>query len=170
MTWPTPYESAVERQIRLAQEQGKFDDLPGKGKPLPGLDREYDEDWWVRAWVEREGVSREMLLPPALQLRKEIERLPETLRGIGTEAEVRDAVRGLNRRIAEHLVAPHGPRVPVAPVDVDAAVDRWRHGAAARTPPPGTSARPDDAAAERPSGPFRRWRNKKGGTGRQTAG
>jgi hypothetical protein len=39
------HETVVERQIRLAQERGDFDDLPGRGKPLPGLD---GPPWWRR--------------------------------------------------------------------------------------------------------------------------
>ncbi|MBL8926482.1 MAG: DUF1992 domain-containing protein, partial [Pseudonocardia sp.] len=39
------HETFVERQIRLAQERGEFDDLPGNGKPLPGLDGPDDENW-----------------------------------------------------------------------------------------------------------------------------
>ena len=31
---PRDWESAIDQQIREAQEQGKFDNLPGKGKPL----------------------------------------------------------------------------------------------------------------------------------------
>jgi len=31
---PVIYESAVEKQIREAQERGDFDNLPGRGKPL----------------------------------------------------------------------------------------------------------------------------------------
>jgi DnaJ family protein C protein 28 len=31
---PKNWESAVDQQIREAQEQGKFDNLPGQGKPL----------------------------------------------------------------------------------------------------------------------------------------
>jgi DnaJ family protein C protein 28 len=31
---PRDWESLIDQQIREAQEQGKFDDLPGQGKPL----------------------------------------------------------------------------------------------------------------------------------------
>jgi hypothetical protein len=62
-----PFGSWVERQIREAQERGEFDDLPGAGKPLPGLTRDYDEMWWLRQLAEREHVST---LPPMLALRK----------------------------------------------------------------------------------------------------
>jgi hypothetical protein len=120
-----PYESVVDRQIRQAAERGAFDDLPGAGKPLPGLDEPDDGLWWVRGYLRREGLSTDALLPPSVQLRKEIDRLPETLRPLPTEQAVRDAVRELNLRIVEFLRAPTGPRVRVGPVDVDAAVRRW---------------------------------------------
>jgi hypothetical protein len=32
-----PYESWVDRQIREAIERGEFDNLPGQGKPIKGL-------------------------------------------------------------------------------------------------------------------------------------
>jgi predicted flavoprotein YhiN len=38
----------IDRQIREARERGEFDNLPGTGKPLPDLDKPYDENWWVR--------------------------------------------------------------------------------------------------------------------------
>src|SRR5262249_62272694 len=41
----TSWETWIEAQIRVAMEQGAFDNLPGAGKPLPNLDQ--DPDWWV---------------------------------------------------------------------------------------------------------------------------
>jgi hypothetical protein len=120
------HETVVERQIRLAQERGDFDDLPGRGKPLPGLDGPDDEHWWVKGYLRREGLSTEPLLPTPLQLRREAERLPATVADLPSEQAVRDVARDLNRRIASWLRAPVGPAVPVAPVDVDAVVARWR--------------------------------------------
>ena len=62
------FESWVDKQIREAEQRGDFSQLPGFGKPLPGIDRPYDETWWIKAKMQREGVS---MLPPALALRKE---------------------------------------------------------------------------------------------------
>ena len=42
----TSWESWIEAQIRVAMEQGAFDNLPGAGKPLPNLDQ-YDPLWWA---------------------------------------------------------------------------------------------------------------------------
>jgi hypothetical protein len=128
------YESTIDEQIRKAEERGAFADLPGKGKPLPGIDAPYDENWWIKSWVEREGMPSDALLPTPLQLRKEAERLPEEVRDLPTEEAVRAAVSDLNRRIAEWLRAPSGPAIPVRRVDPDAIVRGWR--ASRSTPPP----------------------------------
>lgn len=152
------YESFVEKQIRLAQERGDFDDLPGKGKPLPQLEGPADELWWVRRYLEREGLSTEALLPPSVQLRKELDRLDETMRGLPDEAAVRAAVRELNLRIVEYLRYPTGPRAPVGKIDADAAVRRWRaHRTPTPVPPPVS---PTPAAAPRPARRRRWWRRR----------
>jgi len=120
------FESLIEQKIREAQERGDFDDLPGMGKPLPGWGTQDDELWWIRGYLQREGVSGEALLPTSLQLARQIERLPETVRDLPSEDAVREAVRELNERIAAYLRAPSGPHVPVRPVKVDEVVARWR--------------------------------------------
>jgi hypothetical protein len=150
-----PYESAVDRAIREAAERGAFENLPGKGKPLPHLDD--DELGWVRRWMDREGVPRDLLLPPSVQLRKEIDRLPETLAALGTEAAVREHVREVNLRVVEHLRFPSGPRVPVRPVDADAALERWRAG---RARPTATAPGPAPAAVDPPPGRRSWWRRR----------
>lgn len=47
------FEPLPERLIREAIEAGEFDNLPGKGKPLPGAGTKDDELWWVRDWLKR---------------------------------------------------------------------------------------------------------------------
>ncbi|MBO0872324.1 MAG: DUF1992 domain-containing protein [Pseudonocardia sp.] len=134
MTRWSRYESVVDQQIRMAQERGDFDDLPGKGKPLRGLDGPGDDLWWVREYVRREGLSTEALLPPSLQLRKEVERLPETVRSLPSESAVREIVADLNTRIASWMRTPSGPAVPLRPVVADEVVEQWRAGRPATTP------------------------------------
>ena len=87
-------ESWVERQIREAQERGEFDDLPGAGKPLPGVTGHYDEMWWVKEAVRREKLSA---LPPALALRKEADDLSAGITDARSETAVpRTAARPLH--------------------------------------------------------------------------
>ncbi|MCP2257435.1 protein of unknown function (DUF1992) [Streptoalloteichus tenebrarius] len=130
------FESWVERQIREATERGELDNLPGSGRPLPDANQPYDELWWVKKKVRQEGLPIDPLLPLPLRLRKEVERLPETLRDLSSEEAVRDTVRDLNERILAWLRSPTGPRVPLAPVNVEAAVRQWHDDRAARTPRP----------------------------------
>jgi hypothetical protein len=119
-----PFESWVERQIREAQERGEFDDLPGAGKPLPGLTGQYDEMWWVRQVVEREQIST---LPPMLALRREAEDLLDGLAGVPSEAEVRDLVKDYNARLAEAIRRPQdGPLFAIARrLDIDEVLAEW---------------------------------------------
>lgn len=122
--WDLTFETWIERQIRVAQDRGDFDDLPGYGKPIP--DHGDDELWWVKSYLAREGLSTEALLPPELQLRREIERLPITVGSAPSEKVVREIVADLNRRIADCLRFPSGVPVPVRKVDADEAVETWK--------------------------------------------
>jgi hypothetical protein len=117
------FETFVDRQIREARERGDFDDLPGKGKPLRGLD-ETDELWWVRRKLAEEGLS---YAPPSLVLRREAERALADALDAATEAgcrsiigAVNDQIRAANRRRLE------GPPLNLVPYDVDDVVTAWR--------------------------------------------
>lgn len=121
-----PFHSWVDRLVREAEERGEFADLPGLGKPLPGIDQPLDEDWWVRQKVRSEDLPSDAFLPPALQLRKEVAALPETVRHLPDEDAVRAAVRDVNARVAAYIRLPTGPVLPVAPADPDAVVAGWR--------------------------------------------
>lgn len=119
----------VDRQIRAAEERGEFDDLPGRGKPLPR--RSGDVMEWVAEKLRTENTDTKALLPPSLVLRKELEDLPERLAGVRSEAKVRELVTDLNARIKREILVPSGgPPLLVRPVDVEDAVARWREGRA----------------------------------------
>ena len=118
------YESWVDRQVREAQERGEFDDLPGAGRPIPGVAK-HDPNWWVKGLIEREKISAP--LPPGLALRREVEQLPTTLADVRDEALARELVEDLNRRILDlRRRPPEGLPVIVPVVDVEAALQRWR--------------------------------------------
>jgi hypothetical protein len=120
-----PYESWVDRQIREAIERGEFDNLPGRGRPIKGLNGRDDENWWVKAYLEREQLP--LPLPTSLALRKEVMALSETLADITDEESVRQIVRDLNRRIAgSHRIRVDGPPIVIGIVDVEQAVADWR--------------------------------------------
>ncbi|WP_280460601.1 DUF1992 domain-containing protein [Nocardia carnea] len=154
------FETWVDRKIREATERGEFQNLPGAGKPLPGAGSRYhDENAWLRDYLRREGVSGDVALPPSLQLRREVERLPETVRELTTEAQVRATVAELNRRIVDWLRVPTGPQVPVAPADVEEVVAGWRAADGPADGEPTTQPSVQEPQRDRASGagPRRPW-------------
>ncbi|WP_433208751.1 DUF1992 domain-containing protein [Nocardia sp. CA-107356] len=122
------FESWIDKQIREATERGEFDNLRGAGKPIPNS--AYDENWWLKNYLRGEGVRADGLLPPSLVLRRDIEELPELVRDMASEREVRETVSELNERIVDWLRMPHGPYVPVGPVSTEEVVAQWRGGRA----------------------------------------
>src|SRR5215213_7339520 len=118
------YESWVERQIREAIERGEFDNLPGAGRPIPGITGREDENWWIKSFLERQQLP--MPLPTTLALRRELADLQETLADVGDEATVRGIVRDLNRRIVAAHRTPDGPPLVLKLVNVEDAVAQWR--------------------------------------------
>ncbi|MFJ9848175.1 DUF1992 domain-containing protein [Streptomyces sp. NPDC101150] len=119
-----PFESWVDKQIREATERGEFAHLAGVGKPLPHLDRPYDELWWIKEKMHRENLS---CLPPSLVLRKEAEDALEKASHAPTEAALRRILTAVNERIREALRAPlEGPPLRLKPFDIDEAARNWR--------------------------------------------
>jgi hypothetical protein len=53
-------ELLADNRILQAVEEGKFDNLPGFGKPIPDVDEPYDPDWWIKKWAQREKLGREL--------------------------------------------------------------------------------------------------------------
>ena len=118
------FESLVERQIREAQERGEFENLPGAGKPLPDLDKPYDELWWVKNLIEREQLST---LPPALALKRDVERGLEQAFALRNEAGLRQAIKLLNLKICQANRAAHaGPATSLSTLEADEVVREWR--------------------------------------------
>jgi len=125
------FESWTDKQIREAEERGAFDNLPGRGKPLPSLNTPYDELWWVKSKMQREGLS---FLPPSLALRKEAEDAVDAVAAAATEAQVRRILAAINGKIEAALRRPlEGPPLNLVPFDVERTVAEWRqrHGTAA---------------------------------------
>ncbi|MGE0434501.1 MAG: DUF1992 domain-containing protein, partial [Planctomycetota bacterium] len=111
---------------READERGEFDNLPGKGTPIPDLDQPYDEQWWVRSWMKREGLQ---WLPDTLQLRLDVERDVGELKRLRSAAAVRDEVEKINERIRfGNRRAVNGPPSDLYVLDPDRVVADWEAG------------------------------------------
>ena len=124
----TSWESWIEAQIRVAQEQGAFDNLPGAGKPLPDRGPHYDPLWWVKQLAEREQVS---LMPPSLELMRKVEKELAILGTLPDEATVRRRITALNVEIGKlNATVVEGPPTRLAKLDVDQVVARWRRARA----------------------------------------
>jgi muconolactone delta-isomerase len=99
----------VEEHIRLAQERGDFDNLPGAGRPIESLERGYDPNWWARDFMERlraEDTERSRSAG--------LEGKLATVWGLTTETRVRAAVADLNAEAASDMF------------DADEVVATWR--------------------------------------------
>ncbi|MFL5425174.1 MAG: DUF1992 domain-containing protein [Myxococcales bacterium] len=118
-----PFESFVERQIREAREAGELTDLPGQGRPLPGLDDPPDEMWWVKEKMRREDLS---FVPDAIAVRRELEALLSAIPRL-PESEARQRLVALDARIRKlNATVTSGPPTTVAPLDVEALLARSR--------------------------------------------
>jgi hypothetical protein len=144
------FESWIDQQISEAMRRGDFDNLPGAGRPLPGAGGTDDDDWWVRGFLRREAPDVDALLPSSMLLRKQIDRLPEIVRGLRSEQEVRALVERLNTQVRQSWRTETGPQAPVRLVNVDRVVRQWRadRSAADETATDRTAA--DHIAAGRP--------------------
>src|SRR5215813_9486262 len=118
------WDSWIEELIHQARADGAFDELEGKGKPIPGLDAPYDPLWWVKKLLEREKLT---VLPQALEVRAKVERALDGLWRLRDEADVRQRVSALNAEIARaNRTTAEGPPTNLAPLDVDAVLAQWR--------------------------------------------
>lgn len=93
----------AERRIREAIQQGKLDNLPGKGKPLqledppPGVPREV---WLMMKLLKGAGVK-----PREVELLKEVHELKESIRNAKSEPERKKLVGELRRKEVEAIEA-----------------------------------------------------------------
>lgn len=121
---PLSYEALTEEQIQSAYADGQFDHLPGYGQPIANIDEPYDEDWWIKEKLKREQIS---LLPPSLEILRDVEKTLEQVMTLRTERAVRRELDALNLRIRDaNLRSVWGPPSTQLPIDVEEVVARWR--------------------------------------------
>jgi len=90
------FEIIAERKIREAIENGEFDDLPNKGRPV-----DLDEDEWVPQELRYAYriLKNSGHLPPELEIRKEITSLRDLIDTIDDDTERLRRLRELNFKI-----------------------------------------------------------------------
>jgi DnaJ homologue, subfamily C, member 28, conserved domain len=118
------WERWIDRQIREATERGEFDDLPGAGKPIPDLDKPFDEMWWVKRKLQSEGLTYR---PPSLALRKDAQDALEAASRARSEAEVQQIIENINERIREaNRKGIAGPPIMLRPFNIERVLKEWR--------------------------------------------
>jgi hypothetical protein len=118
------FDSWIEAQIERARARGDFEGLAGHGEPLRNLANARDPAWWGKQLLRREGLS---VLPPALEIRRKVEALRETLPLLRSEADVREAGALLNDEIRSlNSRSRGGPPTTQAPLDLEDLVADWR--------------------------------------------
>lgn len=118
------WETVIERQIREAQAEGRFDGVEGAGRPLPDVEAPYDPNWWAKRLIRRERLSD---LPPALAIRARVEHELDRLFALDSEDEVRRGLIALDAEVRKaNATVTRGPSTSVGPFDVETLVRRWR--------------------------------------------
>jgi hypothetical protein len=118
------WESYVDSVFRQAREAGEFDNLPGAGKPIPGLDEHYDENWWLKQYMAREELS---ISPDTLKFKAELTTELDALWELPGEDQVRRKLMQLNRQIIKLNSSPvEGPPLNVGVIDIEKTVRAWR--------------------------------------------
>jgi hypothetical protein len=117
------FEGWIERQIQEAQQSGRFDDLPGRGRPQHSDDAA-DPHWWTKQLLRREQVD---FLPPALELRRSVEKALAALPALRDERRVRALLERVDAEIRRaNATATSGPPTTQPPLDVEALVAAWK--------------------------------------------
>ena len=102
------WDQLIEKRIKTAQDQGKFDNLKGEGKPLPDDGSQPGERWAANHLLKQAGV-----LPDWLELRRQIhEERPAVVEAMREyqryAAQVSDQTpgdRAILRRLEENYIS-----------------------------------------------------------------
>ena len=90
------YEKIVEQRIREAVEKGEFDNLPGRGKPIPLEDDSHVPEDLRLAYKLLKNAD---CLPPELLEKKEILQMEDMLAAIPDEKERYKLIKKINFKI-----------------------------------------------------------------------
>ena len=113
------WESLVDRQIREAMEDGQFDDLPFRGRPIPLEDDALAGEWAMAFHMLRNAGAA----PPWIEADKDVRALLERRDRIFARAGAASPIaRSRYRRDLEQLVV--GINAAIARLNAEAPTDR----------------------------------------------
>jgi DnaJ homolog subfamily C member 28 len=134
----------TDDQIRRAMEEGQFEDLPGKGRPL-NLDEDpfEDPDWrlahhmlrssgYSLPWIEKrreieaglEEARRDLALAWERHQANQNHPGPAALRWEKAKTAFRDAIAEANKRIFNYNLEAPSMQLQMMPVDVEKEIRR----------------------------------------------
>ena len=122
----------AERRIEDAMREGKFDYLPGAGKPLDLEPMPAEESarltWWALRILRNNDVT-----PDEVRWRKALDSLKETLDRATNETTVIHLVAQINSLVYKvNTLGTNAMNIPVAPVSEELELQRFRERIAVR--------------------------------------
>lgn len=122
----------AEKRIEDAMQEGKFDNLPGAGKPIDLDDMPADEDarmaWWALRIMKNGDYT-----PDEIVWRKAVDHLKASLQKAKSEAEVGPLVGKVNELVRKlNTMGTNMIKGNLAPLDEAEELKRFRERAAGR--------------------------------------
>jgi Domain of unknown function (DUF1992) len=133
LTW----ESLVDRQIREAMAEGKFDELPFRGQPLPRVDDRFAGEWAMAfamlrnagaapPWIEADKATRALLgRLDAIIERAAVGSLPGPAALRRDRAAIESLVEEVNAAVARLNAEAPTDRQHRRPLDISDALARY---------------------------------------------
>lgn len=116
------WETLVERQIRQAMDEGKFEGLPHQGEPLPNDDNPYAGEWGVAFHVLRNAGVAPPWIESDREVRELLDRRDELLARVRAGSGPSAFARRRGRATLEDLVTRIN--AAIARVNAEAPTDR----------------------------------------------
>jgi hypothetical protein len=116
----------AERRIEEAMREGKFDNLPGTGKPLDLEPMPANEDarlvWWALRILRHNDFT-----PEEVRWRKQLDGFREELAAATTERRVKALVLAHNQLVHQlNTLGTNALKTPVAPVSLETELRKLR--------------------------------------------
>ena len=116
----------ADKRIEDAMREGKFDNLPGAGKPLDLEPMPADENarmtWWMLRILKNNNFT-----PEEVRWRRQIDRLKEELDAATTERRVEALVKQVNGLVHQlNTLGTNAINIAVAPISLETERQRLR--------------------------------------------
>ena len=116
------FQKIVEKRIREAQQNGEFDNLPGRGEPMTLEDDSHIPEELRLTYKILKNAN---CLPPELQLRKEIRQMEDMLDRIPDEKEKYRQMRKINYKIMQlNMMGKNSPLLAEREIYYEKLVDK----------------------------------------------